>query len=159
MILQWQSELELFVRALLLGIVLRALYDLCLIRRALFRTKGKRPLTAAAEDLMYWLFCGVVVFALMFRHNSGVPRAFLYLAVAAGMVLYHFGPSGYVVAGVSRALRRIGRFLHSRIIKPLMRFGKRLQNRLKSITIKRNQNRKEQTAGEKKKKKKTSRRG
>lgn len=158
MILWWQSEVELFWRALLLGIALRALYDLCLIRRSFYRQGRRHLLLDGAEDLIYWLFCGVAIFTLMFHYNNGIPRGFLYLAIAAGMLLYHFGPSAYVVAGIHRILAFVGKILHKFIKKPLFHVGKRLQNHIKSIKIRRSEKRKERAAGEEKKKKKAARR-
>lgn len=136
MILHWEQELEVCLRAILCGIALRAVYDFFLIRRSFCDPGTERLLLDSAEDLIYWIFCGTVVFTVLYHYNSGIPRGYLYLAVGGGMLLYHFGPSSYVVRAVHRICLTLKKIFERRIKKPLQIAGKHLQKHVKSITIK-----------------------
>ncbi len=75
----------LFSQAAALGAGLLALYDVLRIIRRLIRHNAA---AVAAEDLLFWVFCGIAMFGFMYRENDGVIRGFLVLGAAAGMLLY-----------------------------------------------------------------------
>ncbi len=77
-------ELQFFARAFLWGIFLTLLYDLLRIFRRLV-THGTFAL--AAEDLLYWITCGILIFRMLYEENSGAIRGFAIAAVILGMLL------------------------------------------------------------------------
>lgn len=80
-----QFELQFFGKAFLCGLFLALLYDGIRLFRHLI-CHGKRAV--AAEDLLYWLACGVLIFRMLYRENSGAVRGFAIVAVVLGMLLY-----------------------------------------------------------------------
>ena len=76
---------QLFLLAAALGAGLLLCYDFLRIFRRLIRHK---TWGIAAEDLLFWLCCALVMFGFMYRMNEGVIRGFLVLGTAVGMVLY-----------------------------------------------------------------------
>ena len=80
-----QFELQFFGKAFLCGLFLALLYDGIRLFRHLI-CHGKRAV--AAEDLLYWLACGVLIFRMLYRENSGAVRGFAIAAVVLGMLLY-----------------------------------------------------------------------
>ena len=80
-----QFELQFFGKAFLCGLFLALLYDGIRLFRRLIR-HGKRAV--AVEDLLYWLACGVLIFRMLYRENSGAVRGFAIAAVVLGMLLY-----------------------------------------------------------------------
>lgn len=115
---------QLFLLAAALGAGLLLCYDFLRIFRRLVRHK---TWGIAAEDLLFWLCCALVMFGFMYRMNEGVIRGFLVLGTAVGMVLYsiflspHLIRCGTAVCGkiagvLGRLLRLAGR--------PLCRAGR-----------------------------------
>lgn len=80
-----QFELQFFGKALACGLFLALVYDGIRLFRRLIR-HGKR--TVAAEDLLYWLTCGILIFRMLYRENDGAVRGFAIAAVVLGMILY-----------------------------------------------------------------------
>lgn len=87
-------EIRFFIQALLLGGVLRALYDLLLIIRKIKRAGNMR---VALEDFFYWMICCYFVFGLLYENNNGVLRGFALCGVIIGMAVWHFGPSRILI--------------------------------------------------------------
>ena len=77
----------------------------------------------AAEDTVYWMLCSLFVFGLLYEENNGTLRGFALCGVAAGMLVWHFGPSPILVAGLARLCRFLGKIL----IKPVKILGKALK--------------------------------
>ena len=103
----WVREADLFFQTFLLGMALRSVYDVFRVRRRISRrTRGWR-LYEAAEDIFYWMMCGVVFFAVLLEINEGILRGFLYAALAGGMLLWHFGPSDLVVVFVCKIPKKL----------------------------------------------------
>ena len=78
-------EAELAVHSFLLGIVLMVSYDLLRLFRLLIPHK---PLFIDLEDFIYWVYCAVMTFLLLFYENSGVLRGYVIIGVFVGMILY-----------------------------------------------------------------------
>lgn len=78
-------EAELAVHSFLLGIVLMVSYDLLRLFRLLI---PHNSLFADLEDFVYWIYCAVMTFLLLFYENSGVLRGYVIIGVFVGMILY-----------------------------------------------------------------------
>jgi hypothetical protein len=69
-----QKELLLFLRAAGMGAFFLFLYEgLCALRVVV----PHRKILVSLEDLFFWLLCALLLFALIYRENSGVFRSFL----------------------------------------------------------------------------------
>ena len=79
------QEVTFFLHSVLLGLIITFAYDWILIFRKLVR--HGRILTSV-EDLMYWFACGIGVFYMLYRENSGVLRWFAVMGAALGMLFY-----------------------------------------------------------------------
>ena len=78
-------EVTFFLHSVLMGLIITFAYDWILILRKLFR--HGRFLTSV-EDLVYWFACGIGVFYMLYRENSGVLRWFAVVGAALGMLFY-----------------------------------------------------------------------
>lgn len=78
-------EAELAVHSFLLGIILMVSYDLLRLFRLLI---PHHVLAVGAEDFLYWLYCAVLTFLLLFYANSGELRGYVIAGVFLGMILY-----------------------------------------------------------------------
>ena len=79
------QEVTFFLHSILVGLIITFAYDWILIFRRLW--KHGRFLTSA-EDLLYWFACGIGVFYMLYRENSGVLRWFAVMGAALGMLFY-----------------------------------------------------------------------
>lgn len=113
-------ELQFLLKALILGLCLRGTYDVFKVRRGLTK---KHPALMASEDIVYWVFCSLFLFGLLYEENNGTLRSFALCGVAVGMAIWHFGPSPILVAGAIGILRVVGKILK----KPVKICGKALK--------------------------------
>lgn len=113
-------EMQFLLKALILGMCLRGAYDAFKVRRELTR---RHPVLMASEDVVYWIFCCLFLFGLLYEENNGTLRGFALCGVAVGMAVWHFGPSPFVVTGIVRLCRILGRILK----KPVKICGKALK--------------------------------
>lgn len=103
------EELRFFGQSFLCGIALSLLYGAICLFRSLLRHGN---LATAAEDLLYWLACGVLIFRMLYRENSGEVRLFAIAAVVLGMLLC-------LLAG--NLLNKLRKKLHNYFKKSIMK--------------------------------------
>lgn len=101
--------------ALLMGVFITFVYDLLRIFR---RVVPHNTFWISVEDLIFWGFCAVEVFLLMYHLSNGTLRWFAVLGALLGMVLYLKTVSRLLVKYVSLLLSKMlrlfgkaGRFL------------------------------------------------
>ena len=79
------QEVTFFLHSVLMGLVITFAYDWILIFRRLLK-HGR--ILMSVEDLIYWFVCGISVFYMLYRENSGVLRWFAVVGAALGMLFY-----------------------------------------------------------------------
>lgn len=101
-------EAELAFSSFLLGAVLMISYDFLRLFRLLI-LHGKW--WTGLEDLLYWIYCTVMTFRLLFYQNSGILRGYVIGCVFFGMYLY----DAIVSRSVFEVLKKIGRWITIKI--------------------------------------------
>lgn len=131
--LSQQSLLSLLLSAVLLGILLGAVYQVFLIRRAGFRQlKIPRIFSVVLQNAEEFLFCigaGAAVSVLYFACSNGVVRLMAIPAMAGGFFLWRMTLGRVVNActdAILRALAAICRWIRKRIFAPLGRLVRRI---------------------------------
>lgn len=79
------QEVTFFLHSILMGLVITYAYDWILIFRRLLK-HGR--ILMSVEDLIYWFICGIGVFYMLYKENSGVLRWFAVMGAALGMFFY-----------------------------------------------------------------------
>ena len=79
------AEAELIRHSFFLGVVLMISYDLLRLFRLLL---PHNSFCVGVEDLLYWLYNGIMTFRLLFLEHDGVFRGYVIIGVFAGMILY-----------------------------------------------------------------------
>ena len=79
------QDVTFFLHSVLMGLVITFAYDWILIFRRLLK-HGR--ILMSVEDLIYWFVCGISVFYMLYRENSGVLRWFAVMGAALGMFFY-----------------------------------------------------------------------
>ncbi len=123
-------EMQFLLKALLLGFCLRGIYDLFKVRR---RLSKNHPMLLASEDIVYWIFCSLLLFGLLYEENNGTLRGFALCGAAAGMAIWHFGPSPILV----ELIVKICRFFAYYLKKPVKICGKALKKMFSWFRMKR----------------------
>ena len=78
-------EAQLAVHSFLLGVILMISYDLLRLFRLLI---PHSLLIIGLEDFVYWIYCAVMTFWLLFQENNGALRSYVIVGVFVGMILY-----------------------------------------------------------------------
>ena len=74
------------VLALFWGMVLAFEYDCIRVFRRIVR--HKRVWTMSAEDIIFWINTGFMVFSIIYELNNGIIRGFVTAGFVAGAVIY-----------------------------------------------------------------------
>lgn len=139
-------ELQFFLISILWGVIILVVYDLLRILR---RIIPHNSLFIALEDLVFWVLSSVFIFAMIYTMNNGTIRGFSVMGMGIGMVLYHFIVSELFVKWTSKALlliispikmflaqlKRLIKFVISKMKKVAGYFNKRLKKITKSVKI------------------------
>lgn len=116
-----RCETILFFQSLGLGVFLILCYDLLsALRKVLIHSVA----VSAAEDLVYWIGTGIVVFVCVYRENQGVLRSFLVLGILLGAFICHLTFSPLVLRIFTKILE-VPVFFVKKAIKRLLFLGKR----------------------------------
>lgn len=112
-------ELYFLLHCFGMGVLITVLYD---ILRILRRVIPHNLLAVSLEDLLYWIVCSLLIFAMLIRENNGVLRWFAVAGAMLGMLLYKktlgFLFVKYVSLLLQRLLHLVGRFF-AVLLKPL----------------------------------------
>lgn len=119
------SENVFLLHASLMGVLITFVYDLLRIFR---RVIPHSSFFVSLEDLIFWIYCSVKVFLLMYHESDGTLRWFAVLGALGGMFLYKKLLSGLLVKYCSLMLGKllgiIGKLLGV-LMKPLRFLGKK----------------------------------
>lgn len=119
------EETLFLYHSVLLGIFVAVIYDLL---RVLRRVIKHNRFFISLEDIVYWIFCALRVFYLLYRESSGVLRWFSILGIALGMFLYLISISRFVVTFLSEAIKKclhiVGKFF-TVLFLPFKKAGKK----------------------------------
>lgn len=134
------QEVTFFLHSILMGLVITFAYDWILIFRRLLK-HGR--ILMSVEDLIYWFICGIGVFYMLYRENSGVLRWFAVMGAALGMFFYKITLKNRFVYIMSTYIHKIMWFMFRVIqivLKPIKclfsavrRFVRFLLRKLKKV--------------------------
>lgn len=80
-----QYELQLLILSLLTGAGLMMTYDMLRIFRFLI---PHHYILIGMEDMLYWIYAGLITFSLLYEQNDGSLRGYAVVSVFAGMLFY-----------------------------------------------------------------------
>ena len=144
------KEADVLLAAILTGMLLLTAYDLLRIIRRLIPHK---MWLVGAQDLIFWAGSAAVLFAMLYRENSGYIRGFVIGGVLAGMLFYNLILSPFVIKGsvfllkkllfllsrplawTARVLKKPAGALRKRVNKVLRFLRKQLQKIWKTIKM------------------------
>ena len=120
------NEVDIFFRAIILGVIFALIYDFIrIIRRIVF----KSFIIMGLEDILYWLIMAVMTCVFLYKVNGGVIRSYIITGIAAGMILYELSIGRFAVKYLTIALR----FILGKICKIFEKIWKMLHWGLKKV--------------------------
>ena len=95
-----QEEISVFVSACLNGILVCAVYNALRIVRRLI---PHSLFWVSAEDLFYWIWCGIYIFSEIQRTCSGRIRWFYMIGIALGCVSFGILVSNFLKKRIDKS--------------------------------------------------------
>lgn len=124
------NENEFLLHALFMGIFVTFVYDILRIFR---RVIPHNNFFVSLEDCLFWVYCAIRVFLLMYHESNGTLRWFAIFGALSGMYVYMRLVSPFFVKYVSWLLQKLlhilGKILGF-LLRPVVRFIKRIRERL-----------------------------
>lgn len=124
------NENEFLLYALFMGIFITFIYDILRIFR---RVVPHNSFFVSLEDCLFWVYCAIRVFLLMYHESNGTLRWFAIFGALGGMFVYMRLVSPFFVKYVSwllqKLLHALGKVLGF-LLRPVVRFIKRIRERL-----------------------------
>ncbi len=102
-----------------MGIFITFVYDLLRILRRVIRHNN---FFVSLEDFLFWVFCALAVFALMYSMGNGNLRWFAVFGALGGMFVY--------LKTVSPLFVRVAAGFFKKVVGIVLRFCRFLKNRL-----------------------------
>lgn len=101
-------ELQYMAVTVSIGAMLALIYDFFRIAR---RVVKHNTLFIAIEDILFWMFCGIVIFIISFMENDGSFRGYNFFMVALGAYFYSQTISKILVKVISEIFKYIYKIL------------------------------------------------
>lgn len=124
------SENEFLLLSFLTGIYVTFVYDLLRIFR---RVIPQGEFLVSLEDIVFWVYCAMKVFLLMYHESNGTIRWFAVLGALCGMFLYRKTVSPLFVKYISYILCKMKEFLY-RILCFFMHPVKKIMHKIREKT-------------------------
>ena len=116
------QELTFFTHSVLMGLIITFVFVWIRVFRKIFRHGA---ILMSVEDLLFWFFCGVAVFYMLYKENDGTLRWFAVLGATLGMFLYKVAVRDRFTNIMSTCLHKIMWFV-SRVLQIVLKPLKRL---------------------------------
>lgn len=88
------SELYVFGIFIIVGVAISILFDVFRILRKSFKTAD---LITSIQDIVYWIIVGLILIYSIFIFNNGEIRAYIFLGILIGAVLYLVFISKFII--------------------------------------------------------------
>lgn len=79
------NQAYIFFIFILNGLIIGILFDVFRIMRKSFKTSDFRT---NLQDILFWIFTGLILLYSIFKFNNGELRAYIFLGVLLGIALY-----------------------------------------------------------------------
>ena len=125
------NEAEIFLKSILVGVFLCAVYDCFRIIR---RVVKKGTIIIGIEDIVFFIFSAVMIFTFMYKMNGGVIRLYIFVGIFIGGYIYEEGIGKFVVKYISKILKKSIEVL-KKCFKPIKIVLSRCKNKKRGALI------------------------
>ena len=88
------SELYIFLSFIFIGLIISFLFDVFRILRRVYKTPD---FITVIQDIMFWIISGFIILFGIFVLNEGKIRAYIFIGIIIGIMLYVAILSRYVM--------------------------------------------------------------
>lgn len=133
------SEFSIFLSFILIGIIISFLFDFFRILRRVYQTPD---FLTIIEDITFWIISGIILLSGIFILNEGKIRAYLFIGIFAGILLYMITLSKVITRLGTKILEKLNQIIFMPIckiinifLKILIKMIKILKNSCNSLKI------------------------
>ena len=126
------SQAYLFLIFSIDGILIGLLFDFFRILRKSFKTPD---FVTYIEDIVFWFLTGLIILYSIFTFNNGELRAYIFIALFIGIVIYILALSKYIIK-INVTIIKFIKSIASKIINIIMFPFKIVLNLLKKVFLK-----------------------
>ena len=126
------SQAYLFLIFSIDGILIGLLFDFFRILRKSFKTPD---FVTYIEDIVFWFLTGLIILYSIFTFNNGELRAYIFIALFIGIVIYILALSKYIIK-INVTIIKFIKLIASKIINILTFPLKIVLNLLKKVIFK-----------------------
>jgi spore cortex biosynthesis protein YabQ len=132
------TQFNLLFFSLMAGVITGVLFDLYRVFRGL---ESPNIVLTFIEDTLFWILTGIIVFIFLLNTNHAYMREYVYMAIAAGVLLYMVLLSKYFIKiqyKVIRAATKFIRITFNFIFYPMQLFFYNIKRKNKQKILKKN---------------------
>ncbi|MCM0649004.1 spore cortex biosynthesis protein YabQ [Clostridium swellfunianum] len=102
------TQFNLLLFSLLAGVITGVLFDLYRVFRGL---ENPNIVVTFIEDTLFWILTGIIVFIFLLMTNHAYMREYVYIAIAAGILLYMVLLSKYFIKAQYKIVRTTAKYI------------------------------------------------
>ncbi len=134
------KEFSIFLAFILIGLIISFLFDFFRILRRVYKTPDSITII---EDIAFWIISGIILLSGIFILNEGKIRAFLFIGLFTGILLYIITISKYFVKIGTISLNTLNKIIFIPIfnfINIILNTFSKIVNLLKKLVLSTNFN-------------------
>ena len=108
MLSSFSTQFNLLFFSLLAGIITGVLFDLYRVFRGL---ENPNIVVTFIQDTLFWILTGIIVFIFLLSTNHAYMREYVYITIAAGVLLYMALLSKYFIKVQYKVIRITTKFI------------------------------------------------
>lgn len=131
------SEFNVFLAFILIGIIISFLFDFFRILRRVYKTPD---FITIIQDIAFWIISGIILLTGIFILNEGKIRAYLFIGILAGILFYIITLSKFITNMGTKLLTVLNKIIivpvsniFQVILNIVVKFINSLKNRIKTI--------------------------
>ena len=126
-----QNQGLIFLAFTFNGVIIGFIFDLFRVHRKTFKISD---IITYIEDFIYWIITGIITVYFMFRFSDGELRAYTFIGIIIGAILYFLTISQYIMKVFIFIIEKI-KIIFSKIFRIFIFLFKNLQKFTKKIKI------------------------
>ena len=137
------EEVNVFAKAIMLGVICGVIYDLFRIGRRIYK---KNIVFMGIQDIIYWCIVSVVMCIYLYKSNGGIIRGYIIFGIGMGMILYELSIGRFFVKyctivflWINKKIKKISvkicKIIHlglKKILKPFKIVGNTLNGKIRN---------------------------
>ena len=123
------NQIQLFFIFIINGLLIGLLFDFFRILRKAIKTSD---FITYIEDVLFWIFTGLIILYSIFTYNNGEIRLFMFIAILIGIIIYMALISKFIISANMLIINTVKKIFSTifKIIKIPLNLINKLMRRL-----------------------------